>query len=104
MPLVLGIDPPEELFKVEQEKIFGLTIKLEALMQIRQARLKHLGMPADTSYAHRDHVSQEIAYAQALFRQHSEWPVMDVTGKAIEETAADILRLYQERMRPATES
>ena len=97
VPLVLGIDPPEELFKVQQEKIFGLTIKIEALMQIRQARLKHLGMPADTSYAQRDHVAQEIAYAQALFRQHPEWPVMDVTGKAIEETAADILRIKKDR-------
>ena len=49
VPLVLGIDPPQELFAIDQEHIFGLTIKAEALLQIRQARLKHLGMPADTS-------------------------------------------------------
>lgn len=96
VPLVLGIEPPSELFAIDQKKIFGLTIKAEALLQIRQARLKHLGMPPDTSYGQREHIAQEIAYAQALFRQHSSWPVMDVTGKAIEETAADILRVKKD--------
>jgi len=97
VPLVLGIPPPSELFAINQEKIFGLTIKAETLMQIRQARLKHLGMPADTSYGQRDHISQEIAFAQALFREHPQWPVIDITGKAVEETAADILRLKKDR-------
>src|ERR1700755_392949 len=45
VPLVLGIDPPTELFAIDQERVFGLTIKAESLLQIRQARLKHLGMP-----------------------------------------------------------
>ena len=49
VPLVLGIDPPTELFAIDQERVFGLTIKAESLLQIRQARLKHLGMPSDTS-------------------------------------------------------
>src|SRR5690349_22061547 len=40
VPLVLGIEPPKELFEIDQERIFGLTIKAEALLQIRQARLK----------------------------------------------------------------
>jgi hypothetical protein len=97
VPLVLGIDPPEELFQIDQQKIFGLTIKAEALLQIRQARLKHLGMPSDTSYGQREHIQQEIQFAQALFRQHPTWPVIDVTGKAIEETAADILRIKKDR-------
>jgi regulator of PEP synthase PpsR (kinase-PPPase family) len=97
VPLVLGIEAPTELFQVDQEKVFGLTIKAESLLQIRQARLKHLGMPSDTSYGQREHIQQEIAYAQALFRQHPAWPVIDVTGKAIEETAADILRIKKDR-------
>ncbi len=97
VPLVLGIEPPTELFQIDQEKIFGLTIKAEALLQIRQARLKHLGMPPDTSYGQRDHISQEIAYAQSVFRQHPMWPVIEITGKAVEETAADILRIKKDR-------
>ena len=92
---MLGIDikPGEHL----QRQIFGLTIKPEALSQIRQARLKHLGMPADTSYGQRDHIAQEIAYAQQVFREHPAWPVMDITGKAVEETAADIMRIKKDR-------
>ena len=97
VPLVLGIPAPDELFTIDQEKIFGLTIKPEALSQIRQARLKHLGMPSDTSYGQRDHISQEIAYAQQVFREHPAWPVMDITGKAVEETAADIMRITKDR-------
>jgi regulator of PEP synthase PpsR (kinase-PPPase family) len=97
VPLVLGIAPPDELFTIDQDKIFGLTIKPEALSQIRQARLKHLGMPSDTSYGQRDHIAQEIAYAQQIFREHPGWPVMDITGKAVEETAADIMRIKKDR-------
>jgi regulator of PEP synthase PpsR (kinase-PPPase family) len=97
VPLVLGIPPPPELFRIDQEKVFGLTIKEEALLQIRQVRLRQLGMPADTSYGQRHHIAQEIAYARSLFRQNSTWPVIDITGKAVEETAADILRIKKER-------
>jgi regulator of PEP synthase PpsR (kinase-PPPase family) len=97
VPLVLDIEPPAELFQIDQEKIFGLTIKADALIQIRQARLKHLGMPPETSYGQREHIAREIAFAQSIFRQHPSWPIIDVTGKAIEETAADILRLKKDR-------
>ena len=97
VPLVLGIPAPDELFTIDQEKIFGLTIKPEHLSAIRQARLKHLGMPPETSYGQRDHIAQEIAYAQQIFREHPAWPVMDITGKAVEETAADIMRIKKDR-------
>jgi regulator of PEP synthase PpsR (kinase-PPPase family) len=97
VPLVLGITPPEELSQIDQEKVFGLTIKLDELLRIRLARLRHLGMPGDTSYAQREHVANEIAFAQEIFRGHPSWPVIDITGKAIEETAADILRIKKDR-------
>ena len=54
-------------------------------------------MPSDTRYGQRDHITQEIAYAQSVFRQHPSWPVIDITGKAVEETAADILRIKKDR-------
>jgi len=97
VPLVLGLPPPVELFQIDQQKIFGLTIKAETLMQIRQSRLKHMGMPSDTSYGQRDHISEEIAFAQKIFREHPSWPVMEITGKAVEETAADIMRINKDR-------
>ena len=97
MPLVLGVDPPEELTQVDDKKVFGLIVQPDMLMRIRQARLSHLGMPSDTSYGQRDHITQEIAYAQSVFRQNPSWPVIDITGKAVEETAADILRIKKDR-------
>jgi regulator of PEP synthase PpsR (kinase-PPPase family) len=45
----------------------------------------------------REHVRQEIEFANQLFRQHPEWPVVDVTGRAIEETAVIILEHMKER-------
>jgi regulator of PEP synthase PpsR (kinase-PPPase family) len=97
VPLVLDLPPPRELFEVDQSHIYALTIQPDALVKIRLERLKQMGMPADSAYAGRDHIKREIAYAQDIFRQHPAWPVIDVTGKAIEETAADILRLHKDR-------
>jgi len=97
VPLVLGVDPPPELEQVQESRLYGLMIQPDALVRIRQARLKHLGMPQDSSYGTREHIEREIEYSRSIFRQHPSWPVIDVTNKAIEETAADILRLYKER-------
>lgn len=102
VPIVLGVEPPPELEQVAPHKVYGLTIQPEALVKIRQARLSHLGMPSDSSYGMRDHIQREIAYAQEIFRKHPDWPVIDVTAKAVEETAADILRIMHQRQRAAT--
>ncbi|MBP6629930.1 MAG: kinase/pyrophosphorylase [Kofleriaceae bacterium] len=98
VPLVLGVDPPEELSKVDDRRVFGLVVNPDTLMRIRQNRLSHLGMPADASYGQRGHIETEIGYSREIFRKHPNWPVIDVTNRAIEETAADILRIYQERV------
>ncbi len=54
-------------------------------------------MPSETNYAMREHVRQELEFANQLFQQHHEWPVIDVTGRAIEETAVIILEAMKER-------
>jgi regulator of PEP synthase PpsR (kinase-PPPase family) len=97
VPLVLGVAPPAELDEVDPSKVYGLTLQPDALMRIRQARLQHLGMPSDSSYGLLEHIRKESAYAQEIFRRHPDWPVIDVTAKAIEETAADILRIRKQR-------
>jgi regulator of PEP synthase PpsR (kinase-PPPase family) len=97
LPLVLGVKPPPELDEAPQDRIIGLTIGLEQLCEIRQARLRQLGMPSETNYAMREHVRQEIDFGQQLFKTHPEWPVVDVTGRAIEETAVIILEHVKER-------
>jgi regulator of PEP synthase PpsR (kinase-PPPase family) len=96
-PLVLGVDPPPEIEEAPQDRIVALTIGLEELVQIRRARLKQLGMPVDTNYGLRDHVREELDFADALFKRHPMWPVIDVTGRAIEETAVIILDTLRER-------
>jgi regulator of PEP synthase PpsR (kinase-PPPase family) len=97
LPLVLGVNPPPELLEAPQDRIIGLTIGIEQLCEIRQARLRQLGMPTETNYAMREHVRQELEFGNVLFRAHPEWPVVDVTGRAIEETAVIILEHMKER-------
>ena len=97
LPLVLGVNPQRELLEAQQARIIGLTIGIEQLCEIRQARLRQLGMPPETNYAMREHVRQELEFGNALFRAHPEWPVVDVTGRAIEETAVIILEHLKER-------
>ena len=54
-------------------------------------------MPADAVYAIREQIKQELDYAQQVFDQHPEWPVIDVTGRAIEEIAVIVLESLKER-------
>lgn len=91
LPIVLGIEPPPELLQARQDRIVGLTIALDQLVEIRRARLRQLGMPTDASYGLREQVKEELEYARRIFEKHPEWPVVDVTGRAIEETAVIIL-------------
>lgn len=97
VPLVLGIDPPPELFEIDQTTIFGLTIEPEALHAIRMARIRNLGLDANSNYGHLEHILMELEYAHEIFRQNPTWPVVDVTSRAVEETATVILKIHDER-------
>ena len=101
VPLVLGIPIPRQLDEVDQQRVFALTIDTATLMRIRRSRLKAMNMPADTDYARREHILNEMDFAQELFDAHPDWPVIDVSQRAIEETAAIILRTMDERRRAA---
>ncbi|KAD3069339.1 hypothetical protein E3N88_37219 [Mikania micrantha] len=99
VPIVMGVDLPNTLFKIDQEKIFALTINPVVLQTIRRARSKTLGFSEQvrTNYSEMDHVREELDFACKIFAQNPTWPVIEVTGKAIEETAVTVLRLYQDR-------
>ncbi|MCA9581154.1 MAG: kinase/pyrophosphorylase [Myxococcales bacterium] len=97
LPLVLGVQPPKEIFEIPGERVVCLTIGIEKLMEIRQQRLQQLGMPTDANYGLRDHVRAELEYAHNMFRENPDWTVIDVSGRAIEETATIILELYKDR-------
>ena len=98
VPLVLGIQLPPELDEVDPGKVFALTIDVPTLMRIRRSRLKSLNLPPDTDYARREHIVTELDFARELFDRHPMWPVIDVSRRAIEETAAIILGIREERM------
>ncbi|MBW1757265.1 MAG: kinase/pyrophosphorylase [Deltaproteobacteria bacterium] len=97
VPLVLGVDPPNELHALPGYRVVGLTVDVDQLMDIRRQRLQQLGMPPDANYGLRDHIKAELEYAHAIFRDNPEWMVVDVTNCAIEETATIILEALKER-------
>jgi regulator of PEP synthase PpsR (kinase-PPPase family) len=97
VPLIQGMQIPENLFKVDQRKIFGLTIDPEALHEIRKNRLVRLGVEDQGDYADIKKVAEEIEWANNLFNENKRWPVFNVTSKALEETAAEIIKLLNMR-------
>jgi regulator of PEP synthase PpsR (kinase-PPPase family) len=99
IPLVLGVSLPDELMEAPQDRVVGLMIGIDQLIEIRRARLRQLGMPADTNYGLREHVREELEYAHSIFTAHPAWPVIDVTGRAIEETAGIIVETLKQRGR-----
>lgn len=96
MPLVPESPPPPELFRLKRPLVVGLTTSPDRLVQIRRNRLLSLGQGADTDYVEQDRVEAEVAFARRLFADN-ELPVIDVTRRSIEETAAAIINLYQQR-------
>jgi hypothetical protein len=97
VPLVLGVSPPAELDDLPPEKVIGVTIGVEQLLEIRKARLMQLGMPADATYGIKDHVRAELDFAESIFAEHPDWLILDVSGRAIEETATVILEAIKDR-------
>jgi regulator of PEP synthase PpsR (kinase-PPPase family) len=96
-PLVLGVQPPKELFEVSPDRVVALTIGIDKLLEIRKQRLTQLGMPSDANYGLRDHVRSELEFAHDIFKRNPGWTVLDVSGRAIEETATIILEMYKDR-------
>ena len=72
--------------------IVGLTISPDRLVQIRRNRLKSLNEGRESSYVDNDLVRQEIVEARRLFEKRS-WPVIDVTRRSVEETAAAVINI-----------
>jgi regulator of PEP synthase PpsR (kinase-PPPase family) len=97
IPLIHGFEVPKEVSKVDQRRIIGLTIDAQDLATIRRARLERLGQNQGGEYADPEKVNLEIEYANELFKRNRRWPVFNVTGKALEETASEIIKLMASR-------
>ena len=95
VPLVPEIPIPDEVFKIDPKKIIGLTNNPEKLNSIRQERLKALGLSSDASYANVERILQELDYAEKIMKKVG-CPVINVSDKAIEETAGIIIDIMKE--------
>lgn len=104
VPLIMGIDPPAELFQIEQEKIVGLVIDPKRLVEIRTSRLINMRQSPRGNYADYQRVEDEIISCRRLYRQHPQWMVIDMTNKSVEEAASEILRKMAVREKRITEA
>ena len=79
--------------------IIGLTTSPDRLIQIRKSRLNSVGEKRTTNYIEEDLIKEEVLLAKKLFLKN-KWPIIDVTRKSIEETAAaalEYLRVFREK-------
>jgi len=90
IPIAVGSRLPNKLFELDQHKVVGLVVDPERLAETRRVRLEQLGVEGST-YADTDRIRGEIEYARAIFEQNPGWPVIDVTGKSIEEISQEVL-------------
>ena len=86
------VSPPDELFQVTQ-KVIGLIIDPQQLYEIRKERLKSLGLTANASYAAIERIIKELNYSDAIMKRIG-CPIINVTNKAVEETASKILEIF----------
>ena len=103
IPLVMESPPPVSLFSLGHPMVVGLTTAPRRLIEIRRNRLLSLNEKTETAYVDEERVEQEVAFARRIFADNG-WPVIDVTRRSIEETAAAIMKLHDERLARAAES
>lgn len=95
VPLLPESPPPVELYRLPPGRIFGLTASVERLVILRRERLKSLGLPPDASYASAARIREELNFADEVMKKIG-CAIIDVSLRAVEESAEIILRLLPE--------
>lgn len=95
IPVVPESPPPPILYTLRRPLIVGLTTAPDRLIQVRRNRLLTLNQAPETAYVDQERVAKEVQYARRMFADHG-WPVIDVTRRSIEETAAAVIRLMSD--------
>ncbi len=96
VPLVTNIPPPDELFKLDHRRVFGLTISMNTLIEQRKRRVASMGAFDHRSYLDPSEIVQELDYATKIFRR-GDFTTIDVTNKPIESSANEIVKFINER-------
>lgn len=97
VPFVLDCPLPPVLETIKKPLIVGLTINPERLQQIRKTRLQSLNHDKDSNYIDMEYMQREIEQSRKLYNKH-KWPVIDVTKRSVEETAATIIQYHKKHM------
>jgi regulator of PEP synthase PpsR (kinase-PPPase family) len=92
VPLAPGIEPPSQLFQLTRPMVVGLTVSPDRLVQIRRNRLLSLKEDRESAYIEQEAVRDELVRARRMFERQG-WPVIDVTRRSVEETAAAVINL-----------
>jgi [pyruvate, water dikinase]-phosphate phosphotransferase / [pyruvate, water dikinase] kinase len=96
LPFVPGTVVPKAILEAKRPLIVGLTINAERLVEIRKSRLQTLNQEEKGHYIDLEQVVEEINEAKKFFRQQ-KWPVIDVTRRSVEETAATVIQYFHQR-------
>lgn len=91
VPIVKGVELPRSVLNADRSKMVGVIIDPETLVQLRSARLQKLGRPLSEDYGRLDYIKEELAYQRQVFAKLGNIPVINITNKAIEEAATEIL-------------
>jgi [pyruvate, water dikinase]-phosphate phosphotransferase / [pyruvate, water dikinase] kinase len=97
VPIVPGVALPEPLFHTHTAFVVGLVASAERIAEIRRNRVSLLADRTLGDYTDRDRIAQEIAHTRRLCARHG-WPIIDVSRRSVEETAATIIQLLQNRL------
>ena len=92
VPVILNLPLPSRLTTIDQDRIVGLIVGVERMVELRRARLERKHAPVAEAYAKLEGVRAELSYSRSLFRK-AGWPVIDMTSKSIEEAASEVLTL-----------
>ncbi len=103
LPVVPSIELPEALTKPHRAFVVGLVASAERIAEVRRNRVHFLGDRNLDDYVDRSQIANELAYTRRLCARHG-WPVIDVTRRSVEETAATIIRLLHDREEAATDA
>jgi regulator of PEP synthase PpsR (kinase-PPPase family) len=98
IPIVLGIPLPPEVLAIDKRKIIGLTIKPSRLQLLRLERQQKLKSQEMENYTNEEQVRAEVYYGLELYKEHG-YTIIDVTYKAIEETATEVMRAIYSKMK-----
>jgi regulator of PEP synthase PpsR (kinase-PPPase family) len=95
VPLFPDYEPPPELLKIDPRRVIGLTVNPHRLRNVREARLRGWGMNLHEEYGDRLTITGELRAATRLMDKHG-WRYIDVSYKAIEEVAREVIQLLAE--------